>query len=949
MKKTPNYKLILFLFCLFINSIISGSTTKSDIKATYLRCEYKENPVIDALKPRLSWILNSNQRGQVQSAYRIIVASSLEKLDEIKADLWDSKKVLSGNTYQIEYEGQTLHSRQICFWKIMSWDKNGNPGIWSEPAKWEMGLLNDSDWKGEWIGMNLNNLGKGKVYNLPPAPYLRKNVVINNKVKKARLYITAKGLYQFFINGKKIGNDYLKPGWTDYNKRLYYQTYDITGEIKKGNNAFGAILSYGWYAGYVGYALLVNNSQVKNFYGDVPVLMAQVEVEYTDGSTEKFVTDYLWKAGYGPIVESDILNGETYDAQKEFNDWDKSGFDDSGWKQVETFRKTDCKLECSPGNPVVITETIKPKSIILIKGKYIFDMGQNFAGVIKLKTKGNKGDTLVIRYGEMLYPDSSLLTENLRMARATDTYIIKGNPKGEEWTPDFTYHGFRYVEISGLKKKPVLSVVTGLVLGSNTPISGSFNCSDKMVNQLYHNITWTQRSNFMDIPTDCPQRDERLGWTGDAQVYVSSAVLNMDIAAFYSKWLVDLNDSQLPNGAYPDFAPFVRLRSSDSYSPGWMESGIICSYAIFKAYNDTRIIEKFWSNFTKFMKFLEEKSGEQYFFKERSFDDLDPKGGYSDWLSIGKKTSPDMLATMYFGYCASLMSEMAKAINKDDDSKYYAEVFSKVKDAFLKHYVSSDGRLICDENIYGDGNGYVDGDRGFTGNTQTAYANAIYMKMLPDSLIPIAGKYLNQLIENNKNYLATGFLGVKPLLPALSATNHTETAYQLLLNKGYPSWGYEIENGATTIWERWNSFTKGKGFESAGMNSFNHYSFGSVCEWMFSDMAGIKTDGAAYKNIIIKPEIPADKILFTNASLISMNGKIVSSWKVEGKKLVINVTIPVNSNAVIYIPTIDRNSIKEGSSNINKLSGAEIAKFENGYLPVKVGSGIYKFESAIKE
>jgi alpha-L-rhamnosidase len=948
MKKTMFYYLILLLLCSPINSMLFGGSTKSDLTIIDMRCEYKENPVIDALKPRLSWLLNSTKRGQFQSAYRILVATAPEKLTEDKADLWDSKKVVSDNTYQVEYNGQALHSREICYWKVMSWDKNGNPGAWSKPAKWEMGLLDESDWKGEWIGLNLNNLGKGPVYSLPPAPYLRKDVVVNNNVKKARLYVTAKGLYQFYINGKKIGNDYLKPGWTDYNKRVYYQTYDITGEIKKGNNAFGAILSYGWYAGYIGYALAIQNPKVKNFYGDVPELLAQVEVEYTNGNTERFVTDNLWKAGYGPIVESDILNGETYDARKEFKGWCNTGFNDSEWKPVESFSKTDCKLECSPGNPVVVTEKLKPASVILKHGKYIFDMGQNFAGVIKLKVKGSIGDTVVMRYGEMLFPDSSLMTENLRKARATDTYIIKGDKNGEEWIPDFTYHGFRYVEISGLKKKPALNTVEGLVMGSNTPVAGSFKCSNKMVNKIYHNITWTQRANFMDIPTDCPQRDERLGWTGDAQIYVSSAVLNMDIAAFYSKWLVDLNDSQLPNGAYPNFAPFVLLSRSNTFSPGWTESGIICPYAIYKAYNDTRVIGKFWPYFTKFMKMLEDRSGKEYFFKERSFDDLDPKGGYSDWLSIGKKTSPDMLATMYYGYCASLMSEMAKAVNKDEESKYYTGIFGKIKEAFLKHYVSADGKLICDEKAYGDGKGYVDGDRGFTGHTQTAYANAIYMKMLPDSLIPVAGKYLNQLVKDNNNYLVTGFLGVRPLLPALSATGYTETAYQLLLNKGYPSWGYEVENGATTIWERWNSFTKGKGFGDPGMNSFSHYSFGSVCEWMFRDIAGINSDGPAYKKIIIKPEIPADKITFTDASLITMNGKIVSSWKVEGKKLIMNVTIPVNSSAVIYIPTVDQNKVKEGSALINELPGAEIGNYENGYLPVKVGSGTYKFESVIE-
>ncbi len=945
MKKSA---IILGSFFLLASGIISGSNFKTDLTATYLRCEYKVNPVIDVKNPRLSWILNSNSRGQYQTAYQIIVASSPEKLEPGKADLWNSEKVISDKTYQIEYKGKPLTSRGICYWKVRSWDKSGIPGTWSKPAIWEMGLLNKNEWKAEWIGLDFNNLGKGKVYHLPPAPYFCKEIKLNGRVKKARLYVTALGLYEFYINGKRIGNDYLTPGWTDYNKRVYYQTYDVTNNLHAGKNALGSILSYGWYAGYVGYALLVQNPKVRGFYGKVPTLIAQLEVEYDNGKTEKFVTDTSWKANYGPIVESDILEGEKYDARKEFNGWSTVGYNDVAWKKVEVYPKADRQIECYPGNPIQVTQIIHPKSITPREnGKYIFDMGQNFAGVVTLKVKGNAGDTVVIRYGEMLYPDGRLMTENLRMARATDTYILKGDPNGEVWTPEFTYHGFQYVEVCGLKEKPDTGTITGLVLGSDTPVNGSFECSNTMVNKLYSNIVWTQRSNFMDIPTDCPQRDERLGWTGDAQIYISSAVYNRDVAAFFTKWLTDLNDAQLPNGAYPVFAPFPHIRAINTYSPGWMEAGIIVPYQIYKTYDDTRVIKKYWSHMVKFMNFLEKKSKGKNFFTEGSFKDIEPKGGYGDWLSIGKKTPPDMLATMYYGYCASMMSEMAKAAGNIESADYYSKLFSKIKHAFLNHYVASDGRLKCNAKAYGSGAGYVDGQLGFSGNTQTAYDNAIYMHMLPDSLIAKAGEYLNQLILDNNGYLTTGFLGVKALLPALSMTGHNETAYQLLLNKGYPSWGYEIENGATTIWERWNSYTKGHGFMSAGMNSFNHYSFGSVCEWMFNYMVGIKTDGPAYKHIIIKPEISKDNISHAQAWLNTMNGKIVSSWKVKGNKLFMNMTIPVNASSVIYIPAKAADSVKEDGIEINKVEGIEIDKFEHGYLTVKAGSGVYRFESIL--
>lgn len=939
--------IILGSFFLLTSEIIIGGNSKTLLTADYLRCEYKVNPVIDVKNPRFSWILNSNERGQYQTAYQIIVATSPDKIEPGKADLWNSEKVISDKTYQIEYKGKPLTSRGICYWKVRSWDKNGIPGAWSKPAIWEMGLLNKGEWKAEWIGLDLNNLGKGKVYHLPPAPYLRKEIELNGKVKKARLYVTALGLYEFYINGKRIGNDYLTPGWTDYNKRVYYQTYDVTNNLHAGKNALGSILSYGWYAGYVGYALLVQNPKVRGFYSKVPTLMAQLEVEYDNGKTEKFVTDTSWKANYGPIVESDILEGEKYDARKEFNGWSTVGYNDVAWKKVEVYPKADRQIECHPGNPIQVTQIIHPKSITQREDeKYIFDMGQNFAGVVTLKVKGNAGDTVVIRYGEMLYPDGRLMTENLRMARATDTYILKGDPDGEVWTPKFTYHGFQYVEVSGLKEKPDTGTITGLVLGSNTPVTGSFECSNPMINKLYSNIVWTQRSNFMDIPTDCPQRDERLGWTADAQIYISSAVYNRDVAAFFTKWLTDLNDAQLPNGAYPVFAPFPDIRATDSYSPGWMEAGIIVPYQIYKTYDDTRLIKKYWSSMVKFMNFLEKKSKGKYFFTEGSFEEIDPKGGYGDWLSIGKKTSPDMLATMYYGYCASMMSEMAKAINNKEQAKYYSGLFNKIKNAFLKHYVASDGRLKCNAKAYGSGAGYVDGQLGFSGNTQTAYDNAIYMHMLPDSLVAKAGEYLNQLILDNNGYLTTGFLGVKALLPALSMTGHNETAYQLLLNKGYPSWGYEIENGATTIWERWNSYTKGQGF-MAGMNSFNHYSFGSVCEWMFKYMAGIKTDGPAYKHIIIKPEISKEEITYAQASLNTMNGRIFSSWKINGHKLIINVIIPINTNANIYIPARDESSVQEDNKKLGEIKGMKVQKFENNCLLIKVGSGEYSFESQL--
>ena len=471
-----------------------------------------------------------------------------------------------------------------------------------------------------------------------------------------------------------------RPGWTDYNKRVYYQTYDVTKDLKPGKNALGAIVSEGWYAGYLGYALLIGNPVVKNFYGKVPLLKAQIEVEYTNGQKEIIATDASWKTNHGPITEADILNGETCNANLMFTNWNKVNFNASAWKNSTVFAdKADREIQAYSGNPVQVFKELKTQKINQRpNGKYIFDLGQNFAGIVRLKVKGQKGDTITLRYGEVLFPNGEIMTENLRKARATDTYILRGDTEGETWTPKFTYHGFQFVEATGFRNKPDVDAITGLVLSSATPEMGSFNTDNAMVNQLYSNIVWTQRSNYFDVPTDCPQRDERLGWTGDAQAYILSATFNNDISAFFTKWLVDLNDAQRADNTYPIYAPAPNVRKTDTYSPGWSEAGIICPYTIYKTYGDTKVISDFCANMVAYMQFMETKSKNQYVYKEASFEDINPKGGFGDWLSVGKKTPPDMLATMYYGYTASMMAEMAQAIGKKEEAQRFEDIFTKV-------------------------------------------------------------------------------------------------------------------------------------------------------------------------------------------------------------------------------------------------------------------------------
>ncbi|QDK81995.1 Bacterial alpha-L-rhamnosidase [Spirosoma sp. KCTC 42546] len=937
--------LSLVIFSMLITCCQSIARS-ADIKPVNLRTEYKVNPVTDAQKPRLSWELTSTVSGQRQTAYQIMVASSPNLLASDKADLWNSAKVPGNATNQIDYAGKPLSSRTMCYWKVRSWDKSGQPGPWSATASWEMGLLNKADWQAEWIGNDLTALGKGKTYHLPPAPFFRKEAKLKGPIKRARLHVTALGLYEFQINGKRIGNDYFTPGWTDYTKRVYYQTYDVTADVKAGENAFGAIISDGWYAGYLGYALLVGNPVVKNFYGTVPLLKAQLDIEYTNGEKQTIATDQSWKTNHGPIIEADILNGETYNANLEFDNWSKAGFDDSNWKTSRIFPdKADRRLDAYPGNPIQVFQALKAKSVMPKSGgKYLFDLGQNFAGIVQLKVKGNKGDTIRLRFGEVLFPNGDIMTENLRKARATDTYILKGAKQGETWTPKFTYHGFQYVEVSGFRTAPSLDAIMGIVLTSATPETGAFETDNKLVNKLYQNIVWTQRSNYFDVPTDCPQRDERLGWTGDAQAYIQSATFNNDISAFFTKWLVDLNDAQRADKSYPIYAPAPNVRKTDTYSPGWSEAGIICPYTIYKTYGDTRVIREFWPNMVAYLKFMEDKSKGQYVYKEASFEDISPKGGFGDWLSVGKKTPPDLLATLYYGYVASMMADMAKAIGKQEESAYYEAIFSKVKQACLAHYTDATGKFKTNSAAYGDGNGYVDGEMGFEGHTQTAYANAIYMHMLKPDQYQQAGNWLVDLIKTNNNKLSTGFLGVKPLLPALSSTGHSNEAYTLLLSTEYPSWGFEVVNGANTIWERWNSYIKGKGFENnAGMNSFNHYAFGAVNEWLFGNAAGLKVGEAGYRTFTIRPEIANTGLTYVKATYHSINGPIESAWKKSGKTVTLTVKIPVNTIASVFIPTTNPATVLVNKKAIKMSPGITVKEFKDGYLQLEAGSGGYQF------
>ncbi|PAY19170.1 alfa-L-rhamnosidase [Rhodopirellula sp. SM50] len=955
-------------FATFITSSLVAvflATHVSAIEPVQLRCEYVENPVgIDITKPRLSWQIASSERGQAQSAYRVIVASTAENLAGNIGDRWDSGKVISDQTLFVEYAGQPLKSRQQCFWKVQVWDNHESTSTSSKPALWSMGLLDDSDWSAQYISFRDGSPIHKSVeeLHLPAARQYRREFSAAKQVKRATIYATALGIYELHLNGTRVGDALFAPGWTDYRQRAYYNTYDVTDLVRSGDNAIGAWVADGWYSGYVGFGLLTGMGTEKTgraTYGKTPALMSQLEIEYTDGTRQVIATDETWKVtGDGPIQEADLLMGESYDARKEMDGWATAGFDDSAWQsailakdngsQITTFfqRRNPTKpgggvknlgaqrdlgfkrpkLEAFPGVPVRVTEEIPAKHVTEREpGTFVFDLGQNFAGTIRLKVKGETGQRIQIRYGEMLHPDGRLMTENLRKARATDFYTCNGDPDGETYVPRFTFHGFQFVEVANFPGDLTLDTVTGLVTHSDTPLTSEFECSDPMVNQLFKNVVWTQRSNFLDLPTDCPQRDERMGWTGDAQAYVATAAYNADIGAFYTKWLRELMESQRPSGAFPGYAPFPFQHGWD-FGTAWADAGVICPWTIWQFYGDTRVIDDCWEPMTRFMRWR----------KATSVGDLGITHGnaWGDWLAQGAETPLDYIDTIYFAISARMMSEMAEATGRQSEAKRYQSQFEKTKAAFQAKYLNDDGSIKV--------------------KTQTAHALALFADLVPQDQRASTGQHLATMLGENGNHMATGFLGTRPLLPVLSAAGQHDLATFLLQSREFPSWGYEIANGATTIWERWDSYTKEDAFgrHNAAMNSFSHYAFGAVCEWMFDTLAGIQSDGPGFKKIIIRPTPPSpgsnamhEPIHWVRASYQSIRGTIRSDWKLADGRFHLSVSVPANTTATVYLPTSDAGSITESDKPLEGHRHVRVLRSDANVAVLAVASGSYEFSA----
>lgn len=842
----------------------------------HLRCEYLKNPLaIASLTPRLSWKGFCERQGGAQSAYRILVSSSPENLKMLKGDIWDSGKVNSSKSVQITYEGKTLKSYQQVFWKIMAWDEKGREGSWSKPASWTMGLLKAKDWKASWIG---NHLGASKT-----SPLLRKEFKTHKKIKRALLHASALGLYHIQVNGRNIGDDLFAPGWTDYSKRRYYRGYDVTKHLKSGRHCIGAEIAYGWYKGTIGWE--------GHTYGSHTAILVQLRIEYMDGSVETISSDASWKSSFGHTMQAGFYEGESVDAQLEPKGWSRVGFDDSKWGQVVTLfpangvskDKEAVSLEPYPAEPVRETETLQPVSFWTVSpGKVIYDFGQNFAGCVRIQVKGKAGAIIRMRFGEMINDDKSLYVENLRSAISTDTYVMKGL-KRETWQPKFTFHGFRYVEVTGLPVKASIDSVVGVVLGSDTTRVGKFNCSNPMINKVYSNALWTQRANFLEVPTDCPQRDERLGWTGDAQVFIRTAIGNMDVAAFFTKWMNDLIDAQTDEGAFPNIAPNILLKPvSKRGDAAWGDAGVVCPWTLFQCYEDRALLTKMYPHMQAWVSYLK-KTSKAYL----RHPDITPSFG--DWLSIGSKTPIEIVQTAYFALATDITRQAAEVLGKEKDAKNYKALFSNISKAFSKAYVSKNGKI--------------------KGDTQTAYCLALKFGLLNDSQSKMAAKHLVNDIRKNNDHLSTGFVGTALIMSVLRDTGNLELAYRLLENTTYPSWGYSVKNGATSIWERWNGWTKKDGPGDVNMNSYSHYAYGAVVEWMYDTIAGIDHTGKGFQNIILKPQ-PGGSLKHAEAEFDSPYGIIKSSWRKNGTRFIYDITIPTNTQATVKLPVTNLKNVK---------------------------------------
>jgi alpha-L-rhamnosidase len=874
-----------------------------------LRCEHKVDPLgIDVVRPRLSWQLRSDARGVVQSAYQLEVTRDGRKV-------WDTGKVLSDRSVLVPYGGPALESSRRYTWRVRAWDGAGKASAWSAPGHWEMGLLSSGDWKARWIEAAQDEGARSS----QPSPVLRGTFAVKGKVRSARAYVTSLGLYELEINGKRVGDQLFTPGWTSYHHRLQYQTYDVTGHLRAGENAIGATLGDGWYRGFLAW------KDKRAVYGDRLALLCQLRIEYADGRTETVGTGEAWKSTTGPIRSSDIYNGETYDARLERPGWSAPGHPDADWAGVVVVRPRARSLVAPAGPPVRRIEEIRPVKVLKTPaGETVVDMGQNMVGHVRLKVRGPAGTTVTLRHAEVLDKDGNFYTANLRAAKQQVKYTLKGG--GEEvYEPHFSFQGFRYVSIEGWPGEPTLDGLTGVVVHSDMPATGRFTTSNPLLDQLQHNIRWGQKGNFLDVPTDCPQRDERLGWTGDAQVFARTAAFNMDVAGFFTKWLGDVAADQQADGAVPHVVPNVLTtpEKRESASAAWADAVVIIPWTMYLSYGDTRILEAQYPSMKAWVEHMRARAGETHLWTTGFH--------FGDWLAFastasdypGATTGKDLIAAAFYAHSTDLLQRAATVLGKKEEAAEYAALLPKIKEAWVREFVTSTGRV---------------GE-----NTQTAYALALQFDLLPESLRAEAARRLAAEVKS-RGHLTTGFVGTPYLCHVLSRFGHADLAYRLLLREEYPSWLYPVKQGATTIWERWDGQKPDGSFQSVGMNSFNHYAYGAIGEWMYRVVAGLELDPRepGYRHVLAQPQ-PGGRLASAEARLQTPYGEAASGWALADGKATVSVTVPPNARGTVRLPAATLAGVTEGGNAVATAPGVRSAAQDGDAVVVEVGSGSYRF------
>ncbi len=870
-------------------------------------CNYQKGAKGIEAGATFGWSLASDKRGVLQTAYRVQVCASAD----FSRPLFDTQRQEGQESVAVTLPGLALEDATPYHVRVMVWDNKDEQSPWSESILVET-ARGKKEWEALFITADVHDEDKDK----SDGRLLRKEFLLEEQLVSAKAYVTSLGLYEFYVNGKRVGEDLFTPGWTSYNKRLLYQSYDLTDLLVEGPNCIASMVGNGWYKGVIGFELQKNN------YGEKNALFCQLELETASGKKITLGSDRSWKWHEGPVLFSEFYDGETYDARQEIPGWNEPGFDATGWKSVQTVEHDYATLRPQEGVPVrVIEELAAQKLITTPEGDTVIDFGQNLTGWVTFYVQGEAGEEVVLRHAEVLDAKGNFYTENLRSAKQTVRYTLKGDKDGETYHPTFSFQGFRYIALDSYPGPIELKHFTAQVIHSRMERTGTFSCSNPLLNQLQHNIRWGLKGNFLDVPTDCPQRDERLGWTGDAQMFVSTACYLKNTHAFFTKWLRDLEADQRDDGAVSNVVPDVikeqgetgGVVGSSCGSSAWGDAATIVPWALYRSYGDLAVLDEQYSSMQKWVAFIQSEATDGLIW-EKTFS-------FGDWVALDAEpgsyygaTPIGLVSTSFYALSTRILAKSAALLGKDEDAQAYTKLHEQVKAAFNKKFIGEDKRPVS--------------------RTQTSCILPLVLDLLtPEQKGPTV-ELLCELLDEHDGHLTTGFVGTPYICKALSDNGKLKEAYDLLLKQDYPSWLYQVTQGATTIWEHWDGLKPDGTMWSPDMNSFNHYAYGAVGEWLYTVVGGLNIDEDApgFKHTIIRPRIGGG-LSFAEATHLSPYGEVRSRWERDGEKVRLEVHVPVNATATVLL---------DDAQDALSLEGVGMAMVE-GKPAFEVGSGVYTF------